>query len=263
MVQAHIQCIKEQKKKSGIPTKPTIEISNKNENNLIIKVFHDKEISEVEYYWNDEEPTTIQGNGRKYIEENIEIPVGESTLYIKAKDINMQEIEYQKTYESRSGINISLEVVGNNIKIIANSQEELSYLTYRWDEEEEKRIDATENTIEEEVEIPKGLHKLTVIAVDINNNTETKEQEINGVTKPKLDITTDGAENFVIKASDEQGLERVEFIINGTKKFKLELDGRKELEYSYPLEEEGETRLEVTVYNSNDVTETMKVMVKR
>ena len=94
--------------------------------------------------------------------------------------------------------------------------------------------------------------------VDVNNTTETKEQEVKGVTKPNLEITTDGSDNFIIKVSDNEGLKRLEFTVNDTDKYKLELEGRTELEYQWPIEE-GENILDVTVYNQSDVTETMRV----
>ena len=121
---------------------------------------------------------------------------------------------------------------------------------------------------EQTIEIPKGLHTLTVIVVDINNKTETKEQEVKGVTKPTLNVTTDGSANFVINASDEEGIKRVEFIINETEKYALDLDKvysidqRKEFQYSYPLHD-GENKLEVTVYNESGVSETFKALVRK
>ena len=59
---------------------------------------------------------------------------------------------------------------------------ELSYMTYRWDEDEEQTVQINSTTTEQLIEIPKGQHTLTVSVVDINNNTETKEQEVKGVT---------------------------------------------------------------------------------
>ena len=81
-------------------------------------------------------------------------------------------------------------------------------MTYRWDEDEETKIDINDTSIETSIEIPKGLHTLTLIAVDENNKSETIEQEVNGVTRPNLLVTTDGSSNFIIKASDEQGIKK-------------------------------------------------------
>ena len=144
----------------------------------------------------------------------------------------------------------------------------MSYMTYRWDEDEEQRVDINNTEIEQSIEIPEGQHTLTVIVVDVNNATQTKTQEVKGVTKPHLEVTADGTENFLIRASDNEGIKRVEFIVNGTDKYAINLDEvysieeRKEFEYSYPLQE-GENRLEVTAYNESGVSETVKVLFNK
>ena len=201
-------------------------------------------------------------------EETLKIPAGENTINIYAVDINGQESKLSKTYTIEGDISIEFEPEGNNIKITAEGKEELSYMTYRWDDEEETKIEINAMQTEQTVEIPKGLHTLTVIFVDINNNTQTKKQEVKGVTKPKLEVTTDGSDNFLIKASDEEGIKRVEFIINETDKNMLNLDKvlpleeRKEFEYAYPLHD-GENKLEVRVYNESDVSEVARVLVRK
>lgn len=249
--------------------KPVISATQTSETEILLKVTHDKALSELTYSWNDEELTQVSCNGKKEIETKIEIPVGINTLTVYATDINGQKSEYTKGYSVEEDININIEAKGNNIVITANGKNQLSYMTYRWDEEEEIKVDINSDQIEETIEIPKGLHTLTVIVVDENNTTQTKEQEVNGVTKPKLEVTTDGSSNFIIKASDEQGIKRVEFIINETEKYMLDLtrayesiEDRKEFEYSYPLHD-GENKLEVTVYNESDVSETYRALVNK
>ena len=249
-------------------TKPVIYVETASESEILIKIQHDKLLKEVTYQWNDKEAITVPSEGKKQVETKIEIPTGENKLIVYASDINGEHIEYQRLYERQGDITINIEPEGNNLKITSEGKNKLTYMTYRWDEEEEEKVEINENKKEETIEIPKGLHKLTVIVVDENNNTETKEQEVKGVTKPKLNVTTDGANNFVIKASDEQGLTKVEFIINETEKYMLDLtkvykiDERKEFEYSYPLHD-GENKIEVTVYNENDVSETFKALVRK
>lgn len=243
--------------------KPTIFVEGTAEGEITLKITHVKNLAKVTYTWSGGEVIDVPCEGKKSIEEKIQIPTGTNTLTVYASDINGQEINYSKTYTLQGDITIELEVEGNNIKILAEGKEELSYVTYRWDEEEETRIDVNELQTEQIVEIPKGLHTLTVIAVDINNKTETKEQEVNGVTKPTLEVTTDGSSNFIIKATDEQGLDKIEFIIysgDETEKNRLELDGQTEVEYPYPLHD-GENKLEITVYNVNNATETEKVIL--
>ena len=180
--------------------------------------------------------------------------------YVKNNPLTSTSSGNKKVEEK--DIVISFTPEGNNIKIKATGKNQLSYLTYRWDEEEEVRIDINDVIVEEKIEIPKGLHTLTVIVVDSNNVSETKTQEIKGVTKPKVEVSTDGSDNFIIIATDEEGLSRIEFIINEDEKYSLNLDGRTELEYPYPLHE-GENRLEVIVYNVNDISETARVKLTK
>ena len=55
--------------------KPTIEIEKKGEEELIITVTHEEgEISNVVYYWNQGNKTTIDGKNGKYIQKTIQIP---------------------------------------------------------------------------------------------------------------------------------------------------------------------------------------------
>lgn len=248
-------------------TKPVIYVEQTGEENILLRITHDKELASITYDWNEEGATEVPINNKKQVEVNLTIPTGTNTLRVHAIDINGQEIEYEKVYTVESNININLEPEGNSLKITANGINQLQYMTYRWDDEDEIRVDVEGNEMQETIEIPKGLHKLTIIVVDVNNKTETKEQEVNGVTKPKLEVTTDG-KDFIINASDEQGLTRVEFIINQVDRFmidltaELSLEDRKEFEYAYPLND-GENKLEVTIYNESGVSETFRAMFNK
>ena len=246
-------------------TKPTVNVSQTGEDTIVLKVLHDKALAKVTYSWKDDEVIDLNVNGRKNIEQEIEIPTGTNILKIYAQDVNGQEINFTNTYtrEGEITLDVTKQEDGNNIIISATGKSELSYLTYRWDEEEETRVDINNTQIEQEIEAIKGTHTLTVIVVDVNNNTETKEIEVQGVTKPKLEVAPDASgNNFVVTMSDEQGLEKVEFIINETKKYRVMLDGKTEHEFSYPLEE-GENKLNVTVYNTSGVTENRKVKITK
>ncbi len=256
-------------KSGNSQAKPTIYVEDLSDSQLKLQVTHNKPLEKVTYSWNDQDPVDLNANGKRSVEQTIEIPTGENTLYVYAVDQEGREISYPKTYTRQGNIDINFEVDGSNLKITASGKTEISYMTYRWDDGDEQRININSIQTEQSVEIPKGQHKLTVAVVDTNNNTETKEQEVKGVTKPKLEITTDGAANFVINASDDEGISRVEFIINETEKYALDLtkvyssaDERKTLNYSYPLHD-GENKLEVTVYNDSGISETVKVLVRK
>ena len=110
---------------------------------------------------------------------------------------------------------------------------------------------------EQTIDIPMGLHTLTVIAVDENNKTETFEKEVNGVKKPKVEISLDEGGNFILNASDEKGIKKVELI---DLERILPVEERKEFEYRFPVHE-GENKLELIVYNEDDITETSRVSI--
>lgn len=250
-------------------TKPTIQVEESEDGTQItLRVMHDKPLAKVTYNWNDEEEIEVQTNNNKQVEQVIEVPTGKNILSIYAQDANGQETSYQKEYTLEGDIMIDMSVDGSNIKVTATGKNELSYMTYRWDEEEEQRIDINNTVIDQSIEIPEGQHTLTVIVVDVNNTTQTKTQEIKGVKKPHVEVTAEGTESFLIKATDNEGIKRVEFIVNQTDKYAIDLDKiysidqRKEFEYSFPLEE-GENKLEVTVYNESNVSETVRVMFNK
>ena len=137
-------------------------------------------------------------------------------------------------------------------------------MTYRWDEEEETTIQINDTTVEQEIDAIKGLHTLTVIVVDENNNTDTKVQKINGVSKPTVSVTIDSEKtHFIIKATDDEKITKVEFRINQDKEqeYELNLDSLDYKEFEYVVKEDiyelkqGENLIEVTVTNSDGVTE--------
>ena len=248
--------------------KPVIFLEQTSETQISLRITHDKELARVTYQWNMDEEIEIECSGKNQVTATIEIPEGTNAFIVYATDIKGQSIEYRKVYTVDNIINIDVEPDGNQLKINASGINQLMYLTYRWDEEEETKIDINDKNIETNIEIPMGSHKLTVIAVDENNKTKTFEKEIIGTTRPNIEITTDGSDNFIIKTSDEQGIKRIELIVNETEKYAinleqvLPLEERKQFEYSYPITE-GENKLEVTVYNENDVSETSRVKVNK
>lgn len=245
---------------------PTISIENKTDNTIMLKITHKKNIDRVEYNWNNNEKIVVNGNNGKYLEKEINIPSGTNTLHVLVVDVDGKEMTYEKQYELES--NIDIEVSGNKIRITSEGDKTISYMTYRWDEEEEKTIQINGTSVDEEIEAIKGLHTLTVILVDEDNNTDTKQQKINGVSKPKIVMGIDEQkEHFVIQASDEEKLSKIEFILNKeeNQKYVLNLENKdlKEIQYRLPDDlklKDGENIIEVTVYNSSGVSESTGVV---
>ena len=238
---------------------PSISIEDKDEETILLKVVHKKNIAKLEYRWNDEESTVVNGNNGKYIEKQIKVPSGKNTLHVLVVDEDGKEIPYEKQYERESKINF--EVSGNKIKITYEGDKKVSYMTYRWDEEEEKTIQINDTKIDQEIDAIKGLHALTVIVVDEDNNTDTKVQKINGVSKPKITVAVDDAkQHFVIKASDDEKITTLVFRLNQDDNQYYTLNiadmNYNDIQYVLPMElQSGENTIEVTIKNASGVTE--------
>lgn len=251
--------------------KPTISVQQVTETQLQIEVSHTTPLQRVTYNWNGEEMVELDASGKRSVQQTIEIPTGDNTLNIYATDQEGKETNYSQNYSIEGDISIDFAVEGSNLKVTASGKNEISYMTYRWDDEEEQRIDINAMTTEQLIEIPMGQHTLTVSVVDINNTTQTEEQEVKGVTRPTLEVTTDGSANFVIRASDDEGLTKVEVTIdedeNQKYMFNLEQiyskEERKQFEYNKFALHDGENKIEVTVYNESGESQTARVLVNK
>lgn len=236
---------------------PTVNIDREG-NNILIRVSHDKEISKMIYNWNNGQEQVVEGNGKNSLEKTIELPIGNNTFNLKVIDILGKEVSYKKDYVTdATRPQISIEVKDNKIKITAKDNVQLSHITYRWDEEEEKEVYPTEQSlaqIEQEIEIPRGDHKLTVVAVNSNNVTETKTQEVKGVTKPKVSVVQDG-KYLVITATDEEAMKEIDYTLNG-KPYKIDYSSVREKVIEYRQEmTPGENKIILTAYNINGAEE--------
>ena len=206
------------------------------ETTLLLSVTSNIGINKVIYQWNDGKQTTLSGNSSAYLEQKIQIPSGSNVLKITAIDIQNNESTYTKTY-----------------------------MTYRWDDGEEKTIDIDANTINEEIETLSGRHTLTIVVVDINNHTETKIQETNGVSIPKIDIQANNqviqeATAYVVTVTDDIELQEVIVTLNEdeSKKYGQKISG-KEFKFEIPLQNGSENKMKVEVTNSDNQKAEMKV----
>ena len=102
---------------------------------------------------------------------------------------------------------------------------------------------------------------VTYIIMDNNNKTETKVQEIKGVSKPTIDIGLNGDNTrYVISLSDETGLQEVVVTMNEdeNQKFGQKLSGT-EFQFEMPINEGSDNKMEVVVTNAEGVQETRRV----
>ena len=114
---------------------------------------------------------------------------------------------------------IELNIIGENIKIIATDNLELDYIEYSWNDEEAERVYPQEDnkqTIEESINIKQGVNTLQVIAVDKAGNNQEKTQSFQGKIRPevKIEKTIEG-DAAVITAVCDDGLSKIDFTLNG------------------------------------------------
>ena len=133
-------------------------------------------------------------------------------------------------------------------------------MTYKWDDEDAKKISVDTKNVKQELDARKGMHTLTVEMFDVDGNKESNVQQVKGVSRPTIEVTVDDdSNNFIINASDESRLEKIEYRINldDSQKYEDELSG-KTTEYKVPIKE-GENKLEIKIYNKDGVTAEKKV----
>ena len=196
-----------------------VQIQQLEDDEIQINVNSKVGISELIYSWNNDSAQTISENGKNILQETIKAKSGENDLTVKTIDLNGKQVtKHEKIITQVKGPNIKLSVVGDKIKIVITSNDNLSYVTYKWNSEEEQRIDMVtyedKTKLEKEIQIPKGSNTLKVTAVDINNNSSDKSQEINGVTKPKSSPVIQGKYIYFEVTADED-IKQVEFTHNG------------------------------------------------
>lgn len=241
--------------------KPTIDLVKEQDKMISFKATYKRELVKIVYQWNDGEEKEIPGNGSNVIEGNIELPVGQNVLNIKIVDIRGQETSYKKEYTvDAEKPQLAIGAEDGKVKIIAKDMVALSYITYRWDDQEEKKVEPKEDSkaqIEITIDTLKGKHDLTVVAVNSNNLSETVTRGITGATEPKTWAEQD-KDIIYIHATDEDGVNIIDIVLNG-KKYKVDYTTQPSKEIVLPLRlQQGENRISIKAYNIYNVEATFE-----
>ena len=242
--------------------KPQVDITRNDDDNTVeINVNHVRGIARIAYKWNNDEETVIDGNNRKNISEKIDLIGGENTLTVTIAEENGQSVTYEKKYQVGNIPVIKLEAVSNGVKLTATSEAKIENIVYNWDEGEEQKIEVGNTSYEGIINAPKGKHILHIKVVDENKMEAKKEQEVVGDTEPTVTVKpqfVDGKVAFVIEASDDEKLEKIEITHNGGAKQTEEINGT--TYHKDIIMTTGETNtLIVTATNLNGLTKTVRV----
>ena len=245
-----------------INAKPQVEINRDDENNTIeVKVNHIRGITKITYRWNDEEETVIDGNNEKVIEKTIPLIGGQNVLRVTVTEENGQSVSYEKTYNVTNMPKVEFEAVSNGVQITVSSETKLDYIIYKWDDEEEQKIEVGETSYQGIINAPKGKHNLKVKVVDINKLETNTTKDVIGDTEPTLTVKpqyVNGKVAFVIDAEDDEKIKTIEITHNGGTK---ETENVNDKTYHKDLTmTTGETNtLIVTVTNINGLQKTLRV----
>lgn len=194
--------------------KPTADMTRNDNNNTVeLTIKHIRGIRSVSYWWNSEEPITINGNNSTEISEVIDLIGGENTLHVKITEENGQSVSYSKEFTVGNIPEIVLEAVANGVKVTATSEDEIDFITYSWDGEEEQIIEVGEKEYEGTITAPSGQHTLKIIVTDINGITAEKQQVVVGDTEPTLKLGASIVNDklvFTIDAEDDEEITTIQ-----------------------------------------------------
>ena len=234
------------------------------ENKLKITVNCENDLSKMVYNWNTTSERTLAIDTGKTYETTIDIPAGNNTLNIQVIDAQGNTTQYSKEFASEQGADIieptiEYEITDDKkIKITVKDETNLDFITYRWNDEEEVRINAEQEVQQQiitEIEIKKGENNLTIIAVDKANNTSNKQQTFTGLMQPNIKVVlSEDKSKLIVTCSHENGISKIEYTLND-KPYAGEFDNLGEVQFEQVLDE-GYNKIIITATSSDGTTTT-------
>jgi hypothetical protein len=222
-------------------------------------------IEKFRYSWSNSEERSIPENATSFQEEII-LPPENSVLTIIVEDETGRAVTYTKDI-ILDGIDIakpsvSIDQQATSIRIKAEDETKIDYMTYRIDDGEEIRIDKNnvdDKSIEYAItqdEIGRGTHKITVTAYDTSGNSTVQES-------PDIVISTERPEiknlyvdqeqgKLMIEVEDADGIQSIEVNLNG-QVYSMNDVNRTEATFSLNLVE-GNNTFSIKVENVNGLS---------
>lgn len=253
-----VQNIQENKNKS-IP----VVSAERNGNSVKVIVKNDIGIKTIKYSWNDSTETVVQGRNKNQVETTINIIPGNNKLNMTVIDSNNGTTTYVKNYVQEEKDTTEPVITVQNedprIKITVTDDTALDYIIYKYGDNEEVKVEASEDDptkIEAYIDnVLETQVTLKIEAVDKAQNFATKEQQVKGATKPKIEVVSDPTDQsyLIIRASDNEGLRMVVFYINEDE-YKTDPNtslNMKNFEYRQKVPK-GETTIKVHAYNLSE-----------
>ena len=244
---------------------PRIDVTQ-NATELEIEVSSETQISKIEYNWEGQETQTIEASGKTSTELTIDIPSGTNIFTMKVTDSNGKTSEYSKEYVGAKEPNItSITSKPEENKIVLSCEEtqNIKFISYSYDDEQEKTKQINDTTATVEIEALEGEHKLS-IKVGYEDGTVGKISK--NVYFPTLDIKTNGTNTnytkFIINASDLRTIEKAVINFNGIETVEQVNQDIYTKEVSLQPGAPGTNKLIVTIYNKDGMSITKRVWDK-
>lgn len=235
---------------------PRIDVTQ-NATELEIEVICVSEISSVEYNWENKKAEKVEGNGRNTMNLKVDIPSGTNIFTIKAIDTEGREKEYSQEYVGAKEPNITQfdpTIERNTIIVKCEETQIIKYMSYFYDEEQEKVEDINNTTGLIKIASKPGEHLLT-IKVGYEDGTVGKLS--NKVFVPILKISPNGVgqyNKFIIDASSSRIIDKVKINFNGVETVETVNSEKYYKELDLKPGEPGTNELKVEVYDKEGMS---------
>ena len=242
----------------GSGEKPAIDISQ-NASTLDIDILAKNEISKVQYRWNNGEFENVSAVGTNSLEFTADIPSGTNTFEIEVTDIKGLTNTYTHQYIGEEALEALLEFGDNTntVKVVCKGENVITNIVYYYDDEQEQKQEINNSTTAEiEVPVNQGEHTLTIRAEYEDGTTKKISKKIYCPVVERVQLSDDG-NSFILKASDVSGISKVKINFNGQES--EEEVNSENFEKVLQLQQ-GENRLILTVYNSEKISITTKII---
>jgi len=218
---AQISKDKKADSKIGELNKPEIAIQKIEADKVYVKVSYDEEIAKFSWWWNDD-ISQIQEKNYNVQSVSIDIPEGEiNVLHVKVTGKDGSTNELTQTLERDLSITIEWNQIPetDTMEIVARAENGIEKIVYYWNEESPVTVLATEENQEEmktTIQLQRGTNTLHTIVTDLEGNAEEKEQILQCVKEPVIDVQISLDQMLIVaKVTHDMGFEKVEFTANG------------------------------------------------
>lgn len=223
-------------------------------------------INKIEYAWNDGSISLLEVSGKKEVKFDVEMPNGNNNLQVYVIDVNGNKTKFEQKVSftqadnkdtEKPKITITKGETAGKIKIKATDNKEIDYVSYKWEDEDEVVIKATEETkkeIVQEINVQKGTKKIVATVVDKTGNKKSLTMDIVGSNGPTVKVSI-ADNNFVIKVTSEASLTKITYTHNDEEKNVENIPEKsKEFEFKVPLKD-GVNYLKINAYENDIMTE--------